>query len=67
MKYDYTCDSCLITFEVKSGMKDMPVSAICPQCDKPARRVFHLLNVTWGSGCWQFGKDGLGDEPCHNW
>ena len=47
-------------------MRDMPVSAKCPVCDKIARRVYNPFDVTWGKGCWQFGDDGMGDEPIHN-
>lgn len=67
MIYEYYCDSCGKQFEVKRSIKDTPSPVNCPQCGKVTRRKYSPLNNTWGRGCWQFGEDGLGDEPCHNW
>ena len=66
MKYNFECEDCLIVFEVERRMRDMPTNEKCPVCEKPARRMYNPFNVTWGKGCWQFGDDGLGDEPVHN-
>ena len=66
MKYTFSCDDCFITFEVERSMRDMPMPVKCPVCGKIGKRVYNPFNVTWGKGCWQFGDDGMGDEPVHN-
>jgi putative FmdB family regulatory protein len=38
--YEYECGECRHRFEVKQGFHDKPL-AVCPQCQKEARRIFH--------------------------
>jgi putative FmdB family regulatory protein len=48
--YEYECESCHHTFDVKQSFHDEPKAA-CPKCKKKARRVFHPAPIIFkGSG-----------------
>jgi putative FmdB family regulatory protein len=48
--YEYECIHCGHRFELKQSFHDKPQAA-CPQCKKPAKRVFHpALVIFKGSG-----------------
>lgn len=48
--YEYECGACRHRFEKKQSFHDKP-EAVCPKCEKIARRVFHpALVIFKGSG-----------------
>jgi putative FmdB family regulatory protein len=48
--YEYECESCHHSFELKQSFHDEPKAA-CPKCKKKARRVFHPAPIIFkGSG-----------------
>ncbi len=48
--YEYECGHCQDRFEVRQGF-DEKHEAVCPQCNKKARRVFHSTPIIFkGSG-----------------
>ena len=49
-RYDYECNSCSHTFELKQSFDSEPV-AICPKCEGSSRRKFHAVPIIYkGSG-----------------
>lgn len=36
--------------------------ADCPKCHSPGRRVFTPSKLSWGANCWDYDKDGLGNN-----
>ena len=49
-RYDYKCTSCSHEFELVQSFKEAG-SGTCPECSKPAQRVFHAVPVIYkGSG-----------------
>jgi len=61
--YDYICVQCQKVFEVKKPMMQFARQEPCPECGSPARRKFSALNVTWSEkNCWDYDKEGLGDN-----
>ena len=49
-RYDYRCTDCGTVFEVEHGMTEKP-SIACPQCGKPAEKVFNASGIKFeGSG-----------------
>ena len=60
--YEYECGHCRHRFEVKQGFHDKP-KADCPQCQKPAKRVFHPAPVIFkGSGFYVTDHRKTGDS-----
>lgn len=49
--YEYLCDSCAHTFEVKQSMKDDPV-AICERCGKPVTRLISSPAIMFKGSGW---------------
>ena len=48
--YEYECPECSHRFEKRQSFHDEP-KADCPECSKPARRVFHPAPIIFkGSG-----------------
>ena len=48
--YEYECGHCRFRFEMKQGFDEEP-AAMCPQCQRRVRRVFHSTPVIFrGSG-----------------
>ncbi|PKB65283.1 MAG: hypothetical protein BZY82_09165 [SAR202 cluster bacterium Io17-Chloro-G3] len=48
--YDYRCNSCSHTFELRQSFQDDPVSS-CPKCKQPSRRLFFAPAIIYkGSG-----------------
>jgi len=62
--YEYECGSCHHRFELKQGFHDKP-QALCPQCNKKAKRVFHPSPIIFkGSGF--YVTDHKGTNPASN-
>ena len=57
-RYDYQCETCQHTFEVKQSFSSEPV-ANCPVCNNGARRVIHSVPVVFKGSGWyvnDYGK-----------
>lgn len=78
MIYEYSCDECGYNFDVNKPIRCFDRLEYCPKCHKSARKLFSVVNHTWGNGMWQWGdikgtgadrervETGLGDEYVHN-
>ena len=60
--YDYVCDYCEKSFEIKKSMIESSRVESCPECHNVLRRIFNPINFTWGWMCWGRDNDGLGDD-----
>jgi putative FmdB family regulatory protein len=49
--YEYLCEGCARTFEVKQSMKDDPIAA-CEQCGKPVRRLISSPAIMFKGSGW---------------
>jgi putative FmdB family regulatory protein len=47
--YEYVCDDCNHTWELKQKFDDPPVK-ICPACEGTVRRKIHANNFTFKGG-----------------
>lgn len=57
-RYDYRCTGCGKVFEVEHPMSERP-SITCPNCGKPAERVFSASSITFkGSGFYNTDQRG---------
>ena len=59
MIYEYRCDSCQKTTEVRKTMKEAERREYCP-CGKPLRRIYSPLATVWGIGGWDYSEGGMG-------
>jgi putative FmdB family regulatory protein len=48
--YDYRCADCNLTFEVSRSFKDSDVPALCPMCDREAKREISMPMATFTRG-----------------
>jgi putative FmdB family regulatory protein len=66
MIYQYQCTKCLKKFEVKKSMSESSRTEHCPECGNPASRKYNVLGVVWSEkNCWDYDKEGLGDNLIH--
>lgn len=57
-RYDYRCTGCGNVFEVVHPMSEHP-SITCPECGKPAERVFSASGISFkGSGFYNTDQRG---------
>lgn len=49
--YEYECNHCNKTFEVKQSIKDAPLSA-CPNCGQPVRKLISASSFLLKGGGW---------------
>lgn len=49
--YEYECDHCSKTFEVKQSINDAPLSA-CPSCGQPVRKLISASSFLLKGGGW---------------
>ena len=59
-RYDYQCQTCQHTFEVKQSFSSEPV-ANCPVCNNGARRVIHSVPVVFKGSGWYVNDYGKGN------
>jgi len=62
MIYEYYCNRCESRFEISKPMSEASAPADCPSCGNPVRRIFSSLAVVWGDNCWDFDKEGWGNN-----
>lgn len=61
-RYDYRCTECGTVFEVEHGMTEHP-SITCPDCGKPAEKVFGASGIKFeGSGFYNTDMRGGGSS-----
>ncbi|MFH0847141.1 MAG: zinc ribbon domain-containing protein [Chloroflexota bacterium] len=53
--YDYRCEPCHLTFEIKRSMKDSS-EVVCPKCKRPAKQVFGRANIMVKGGEFSSGE-----------
>lgn len=61
-RYDYECDTCHHSFELRQGFDAEPV-ATCPRCESLASRKFHSVPIVFKGSGWyvnDHGKRGAG-------
>jgi putative FmdB family regulatory protein len=63
MIYTYECEHCKTKVDITKSMKDATRKEFC-NCGREMRRVFNPLGVTWADNCWDYDKEGLGDNFC---
>ena len=49
--YEYECDTCKKTFEVRQSMADKPL-ADCPDCGQPVRKIISRSSFSLKGGGW---------------
>jgi putative FmdB family regulatory protein len=49
--YEYLCEGCACTFEVKQSMKDDPITT-CERCGKPVRRLISSPAIMFKGSGW---------------
>ncbi len=49
--YEYECDQCKKTFEVRQSIKDAPLST-CPDCGQPVRKLISASSFLLKGGGW---------------
>ena len=49
--YEYRCESCADTFEIKQSMKDDPLTA-CPRCGKHVQRLISSPAIMFKGSGW---------------
>ncbi len=62
-RYDYECQDCGNTFELKQSFDSAPVGT-CPQCSGTSKRKFHAVPIIYkGSGFYTTDYKGTGYSP----
>jgi len=49
--YEYRCESCAHTFEIKQSMKDDPLT-VCPRCGKQVQRLISSPAIMFKGSGW---------------
>lgn len=61
--YDYWCENCQQGQEVRKPMTLAETDEYCPDCQHRMRRRYHAVATTWGTNCWGWDSEDMGDVP----